>query len=134
MHFPSDCSQQWQLKKMNRFPTREQIARTLAKGEEALNLLGYIPMISIVSAALRTLGGKLQAIGGLFFAAWHFFKIKPYQAKMGLEYFLHGVFNIVRALIEAVPFLSLVTCLPYDRIFKKRFKYAGENSDIIDIS
>ncbi|MBI2809786.1 MAG: hypothetical protein HYX67_02990 [Candidatus Melainabacteria bacterium] len=119
---------------MKRFPTQEQIARSLSKAEEALNLLGYIPMVSIASAAVRTLGGKLQALGGLCYAVWNFFKMRPFRAKMGLEYLFHGVCNIVRAMIEAVPFLSLATCLPYDRVFKKRFKYSGEDSEIIDIS
>jgi hypothetical protein len=128
--------------KMARTITKEQLARTLAKGEEALNLIGYIPMISILSAALRTFGGKLQALIGLCFAIFSLIMgLKSSKGKichflnfrMGLEHFLHGLFNMLRALFEAVPFLSLVTCLPYDRVLKKRFKYTYEDSNVIEV-
>jgi hypothetical protein len=122
--------------------TQEKLNKTLAKGEEALNLIGYIPMISILSAALRTLGGKIQVVIGFFFAIYHLIatfkssrgKIRHFlRFRAGLEHFFHGLLNLVRAMIEAVPFLSLVICLPYDRFFKKRFKYSFEDSDVIEI-
>ena len=125
-----------------------QLEKTLSKAEEALNLVGYIPLVSIISAAIRSLAGKLQALlsfvfaVGSFIAGWfspHHKKLKHFQnCRLGIEHLLHGLFNVVRALFEAVPFLSLVTCLPYDRILKKRFKYNCEKypeQDIeIDIS
>lgn len=127
---------------MTPFVTKEQLAKTLAKGEEALNLIGYIPMVSLLSAALRTLGGKLQAVLGLLLAiAFLIAGFKSPKNKIrhllnfrtSLEHLFHGVANIIRALLEAVPFLSLVTCLPYDRLLKKRFKYSLEDSDFIEI-
>ena len=127
---------------MIKFITKEQLAKTLAKGEEALNLIGYIPMISILSAALRTLAGKLQAVLGIGIAIFSLIagfksprnKIRHFlNFRISIEHFLHGVCNILRAMFEAVPFLSLVTCLPYDRLFKKRFKYTYEDSDIIEV-
>lgn len=122
--------------------TKEQLAKTLAKGEEALNLIGYIPMISILSAAVRTLGGKLQALLGLSLAVFSLIagimaskgKIRHFlNFRTSIEHFLHGLFNMLRAVIEAVPFLSLITCLPYDRVFNKRFKYTGEDFDVIEV-
>ena len=131
------------MKKMTFKITKEQLAKTLAKGEEVLNLIGYIPMISILSAGFRTLCGKFQALIGLGFAI--FSLIAAFRStknrfrhflnfRYSLEHFMHGLFNMLRALFEAVPFLSLVTCFPYDRIFRKRFRYTFEDSDIIEVN
>ena len=87
--------------------TKEQLAKTLAKGEDVLNLIGYIPMISILSAALRTLGGKFQALLGFLFAVFSLIagitaskgKLQHFlNFRTSIEHFLHGIFNIVRAL------------------------------------
>lgn len=115
--------------------TKDQLEKSLAKAEEALNLIGYIPMISLLSAAVRSSGGILQLLLGLCFAIVSFFKLRFsnsrnfkffFHFKTGFAHMLHGVCNIVRAKIEAIPFLSLVVCLPYDRLLKKRFKYGIE--------
>lgn len=129
-----------------RFPfiTQWQLEKTLAKAEEALNLVGYIPLLSVISASVRSVGGKLQALGGLLFAlgcfglGWfspHHKKRKLFQlCRNGIEYLIHGLLNIFRSIFEAIPFLSLVTCLPYDRVLQKRFKYSleeePESSDV----
>lgn len=128
---------------MGRFNiSRQQLEKTLARGEESLNLIGYIPVISSMSAAVRALGGKLQALIGFGFAVYSLIAgLKSSRGKIrhflnfsaSLSHFLHGLANMLRAAIEAVPFLSLVTCLPYDRFFHKRFKYALEDSDIIEV-
>ena len=116
--------------------TQEQVHKSLAKAEEVLNLVGYIPLVSLLSATVRTLGGKLQILLGLVFAIGCFMagltaplrKKKHFQnAKWSIGHAFHGLLNIVRALIESVPFLSLITCLPYDRIFKIRMRYSLEN-------
>lgn len=129
--------------------SKDKFERTLARGEESLNLVGYIPFISIASASVRSLGGLLQFTLGLCFTIGYFCAFsysKPRQIKHFLHlktsfaYALHGAANFFRAKIEAIPFLSLIVCLPYDRYFKKRFKYAIENlpereveADIIEI-
>jgi Flp pilus assembly protein TadB len=114
---------------------KNQLEKTLAKAEETLNLIGYIPLISLISATVRSLGGMLQIILGLLFAMAYFFlwgfthsrKIKHFLLiKTSFSHAIHGICNAVRAKIEAVPFLSLVLCLPYDRLLKKRFKYEIE--------
>lgn len=116
--------------------SKDKFERTLARGEEALNLVGYIPFVSIASASLRSLGGILQFTCGFCFAIGYFCafayskprKIKHFlYLKTSFGYALHGAANFFRAKIEAIPFLSLILCLPYDRYFKKRFKYAIEN-------
>jgi hypothetical protein len=48
------------------------------------------------------------------------------QLRISLSHIAHGICNFFRAKIEAVPFLSLVLCLPYDRFFRKRFRYPIE--------
>lgn len=116
------------------FLTQIQLDKTLAKAEEALNLVGYIPLVSLLSATLRSLGGMLQTLLSLIFAAVNFvagfISKKPRHFRnfrLSVHYIFHGIFNIIRAKIEAVPCLSLITCLPYDRLLKKRFKYPSEN-------
>lgn len=115
--------------------SKDKFERTLVRGEEALNLIGYIPFVSTASAAVRSLGGILLFIIGLCFAIGNFFafayskprKIKHFlHLKTSFGYAMHGAANFFRAKIEAFPFLGLVFCLPYDRYFKKRFKYAVE--------
>lgn len=122
--------------------TQEILAKTFAKGEAALNLIGYIPMVSTLSAGVRMLGGKLQVVIGFCFGIYSLaVGIKSSRGKIRhfvnfrtcVEHFVHGILNMLRALIEAVPFLSLILCLPYDHFFKKRFKYALEDSDVIDV-
>jgi hypothetical protein len=116
------------------FISQIQLEKTLARAEEALNLVGYIPLVSILSATVRSMGGMLQALLGIAFALGYFFaghifkKAKALQkSRLSTHYLFHGLLNIIRAKIEAVPFLSLITCLPYDRLLKKRFKYPVEN-------
>jgi hypothetical protein len=125
---------------MPRLISKDHLERVLAKAEEVLNLVGYIPLISLISATVRTLGGMLQLILGVCFAAGHFFflgfsktrKITHFfHLKASLAHALHGFCNVLRATIEAIPFLSLTLCLPYDRMLKKRFKYPIENYPIV---
>jgi hypothetical protein len=114
--------------------SQNQLEKTLVRAEEVLNLVGYIPLVSLLSAAVRSFGGMLQIILGLIFATVSFLAKAPSRksnhfrnCRLSIHHVLHGFFNIVRAKIEAVPFLSLITCLPYDRILKKRFRYSIEN-------
>ncbi len=118
-----------------RIMTKQELFKTLAKCEIALNYIGYIPMISILSAPIRGLGGKIQAILGFSFAIFSLIagfnsqtnKIRYFFIfKTSIEHFIHGLLNIVRAMVEIVPFLSLVICLPYDHYLKKRFRYSEE--------
>lgn len=120
---------------MRKLISKNIIEKALAKAEEALNLIGYVPMISLISAGIRFFGGVVQLITGICFALVYFFFLKCVGAskmkhfvlfKTSLSHALHGICNMFRSKIEAVPFLSLIICLPYDRLLKKRFKYEAE--------
>jgi hypothetical protein len=117
--------------------TRQQLAKTVARAEEVLNLIGYIPVVSIFSAFFfRALGGKIQIIWGLWFALYHsiafiFSKNKDRRLtylQMSLEHAVHGFCNTLRSMIEIFPFAGFALCLPYDRLLKLRLKYKLENT------
>lgn len=131
----------------NRFTLEKYLAQT----EQVLNLVGYIPMVSILTAAVRSLGGKCQILSGIFLGV--FFYIRSYfstskkkifiqNSHISFSHVIHGLLNIVRGLIEAVPCLSLLLCLPYDRLLRIRFRYSCEHAtaspkeegDVIDIT
>ena len=115
--------------------SKDKFESILARGEESLNLVGYVPFLSVASGALRSLGGLLQLILGFsfaigYFCAFRYSKQRKIQhllyMKTGFSHGFHGIANWLRAKIEIIPFLSLLVCLPYDRFFKKRFKYSIE--------
>lgn len=105
---------------------------TLTTFETGLNYAGYVPIVSSFSAVVRAEYGKIEIICGI--AAAVFFAVRALLAEGAqkeflwkrsedsLEYVAHGFANIIRAVFECVPFVSLVTCLPYD-LCKNRFSY-----------
>lgn len=122
--------------------SKDHFEKILSQAEQALNLIGYIPFISAFSGAIRSTGGCFQFLSGLclsayFFCVLAFAKTKNikhlFYLKTSFSHALHGIANIIRAKIEIVPFLSLILCLPYDRLFQKRFKYAAENLPNVEI-
>lgn len=132
---------------MFRLISKNHLETLLSKAEAIFNFIGYIPVISTFSASVRSAGGILQMILGLVFAAYYFIRLRfssarnirhVFQLKTSIGHIPHGLCNFLRAKIEAIPFLSLLICLPYDRLYKKRFKYDVENSpdieeEIIDV-
>ena len=115
-----------------------KLNNAMAPFEQGLNIAGYIPLVSTVSGVLRHSYGKMEIIAGVaagaLFAIVALFNPNAQARQKGLQkavevmmtYSLHGIANICRAWIEVVPFLSLVTCLPYD-LMGKRFAYPQEN-------
>jgi hypothetical protein len=109
----------------------------LASFEKGLNLAGYIPVVSMISGTLRSTYGKTLIItgvaGGALLAIVALFDRNAVGRQKGLEKAMkflvtcsvHGIANIGRSRIERVPFLSLVTCLPYD-LLGIRFVYPKE--------
>jgi hypothetical protein len=109
--------------------------RTLTAFETGLNYAGYVPILSSFSAPVRAGYGKIEIICGVAAAA--IFAIRALLAEgaqkevlwnksdEALEYVAHGLANIIRAVFELVPFVSLVTCLPYD-LFGERFSYTTQ--------
>lgn len=115
---------------------RINLERTLTVFETGLNYAGYIPIVSSFSAPVRAGFGKIEIIGGIAAAA--FFALRALCAEgdekallwrnseISLEYVAHGFANIIRAVFECIPFVSLVTCLPYD-LCAERFHYTTQN-------
>lgn len=102
-----------------------QLDRNLTAFETGLNYAGYVPIVSSCTAVVRAIFGTVEIICGVATAAIFAFRAllvegaaqrkeewdKAYQA---IRYGFHGYANIVRAFFEIVPFVSLVTCLPFD--------------------
>lgn len=111
------------------------IDSTLASFEKDLNFVGYIPFASMLSGALRIIYGKIEVIGSVALGALSAIKSLFYNGEQKeqewnravhfFNYALHGIANIFRGTLETVPFLSLVTCLPYDML-ELRFTYPKE--------
>jgi hypothetical protein len=111
---------------------------SLEKFEHALNIAGYVPLVSSVSGVIRAVLGKIEVIGGIatgaILAIAALFNPHASQrhaqlnkaAEVAVKYSLHGVANLLRGTIEVFPLLSLVTCLPYD-LMGNRFSYFREN-------
>jgi hypothetical protein len=101
---------------------------------KVLNILGYIPIVSTLSGAFRFFLGKLEFLGSLLFALLKVFlgvfttqtpSKRSHFSEAGylLSYAIHALFNMFRGCLEMIPFLSLVTCLLYDRLFHLRLSY-----------
>ncbi len=113
--------------------------KTLSISEQWLNIAGYIPGVSSVSGALRIAGGKTEIIGAVgasaIVALAALSAADSAERRQGLRravtilttYLLHGIANVFRGSIEMIPFLSLMTCLPYD-LLGNRFTYPHEGN------
>jgi hypothetical protein len=113
------------------------IGKVLSTFERGLNAGGYIPILSTFSGALRIKYGQIEVIGSIVAAALTaiaaLFNPSKEAREQGLNrateilttYACHGIANIFRGVIEAIPFLSFVTCLPYD-LLGNRFAYPHE--------
>lgn len=102
--------------------------------ENAMNVAGYVPILSTISGGLRMTYGNIEVVGAIVAAA--FLAIQALftsdssaksdlfnqSGKVLVKYSLHGFANCIRSVFESVPFLSLVTCLPYD-LMGNRFSY-----------
>lgn len=108
--------------------------KTLNTFEEGLNIAGYFPIVSTFSGSLRIGYGKLEVIGSVAAAALIAIRAlflanasdrnREFRkaVEVLIDYSLHGFANITRGIIEDFPFVSLVTCLPYD-LSGNRFAY-----------
>lgn len=108
--------------------------KTLNSFEKWLNIAGYVPIASSFSGSLRASYGQLEVIGAIAVAALiavkALFMVSPSDrdrefkkaTEILVDYSLHGVANMIRGSIEAFPFASWVTCLPYD-LAGHRFAY-----------
>jgi hypothetical protein len=129
---------------------QNSLNKTLNTFEQGLNIAGYVPIVSTFSGSLRMSYGKFEVIGAIVASAMIAIKALfiandadrnrelNRAAETFMNYSLHGCANIMRGFIEALPFASLVTCLPYD-LLGHRFAYpvqrqiANENRPSPDI-
>jgi hypothetical protein len=114
---------------------QNNLNKTLNSFEEALNIAGYVPVVSSLSGLVRISLGELEIVGSIVAAALiatrSFFFVNASDREresnkafeIFIDYSLHGCANIIRGIIERIPFASLVTCLPYDRLLQGRFVY-----------
>jgi hypothetical protein len=117
--------------------TEKELNHIQSVVETGLNYAGYIPLVSSLSGSLRIQYGKIEVIGaiatGALLAGQAFFEQNGEERSKKLNravevlttYATHGVANIFRGILEMIPFLSLVVCLPYD-LMKNRFIYPQE--------
>jgi hypothetical protein len=90
------------------------VDKHLAKIEQTLNPIDWIPKISTFSGAVRILAGAVEVVAGIAFAALRIMqslldgKMSTFRnAKQGIVYSLHGVANMGRGLIAMSP-LNLI--------------------------
>ena|ERR1700690_1508783 len=114
-----------------------QLNNTLAKVERGFDYVGYIPVVSALSGALRVVCGKIEIIAGIAASALTaivaLFSPTAYERHEGMKkaanilttYTVHGIANIFRGALEATALLGTVACLPYD-LFGNRFSYPQE--------
>lgn len=100
--------------------------------EKGLNIAGYIPIIGTISGVIRAGYTKIEFISGVALAALAFGMhlqgnpsgLSTYLA-VGITLIAHSLLNGLRACIEIVPGLPIITTLPYDlyatHILGKRF-------------
>ena len=103
----------------------------IARTEQFVNRIDYVPYISSFSGMIRILTGGLEIIAGVALAAFHLlqnlFKVDVDYleiANRGLIYSLHGFGNIMRGAIAMVPGWNL-TLLIHDR-YLGRMNYPQE--------
>ena len=97
--------------------------------ETTFNKFGYFPIVSTVSGSIRILGGKVEVITGLALSAIAILRIfqnkdnRTRQIHHGAELALHGGANILRGMVESIPFFGNAGCLIYDD--SNRFEYSS---------
>lgn len=87
--------------------------------ERGLNVVGYIPLIGSLSAGVRDTYATAEAIAGIALIAFAIGSSiqgnpQPLYTVVGGTLLGHAILNGIRSLFEAVPFVALVTTLPYD--------------------
>jgi len=116
-------------------PYRE-IDMGMERIERFLNWPGYIPVASAITGLMRQVVGISQIIASLAIFIFDLFRqifimdrrenqlIMNESVKM-LEYATHGIFNIFRGQIEAIPLIQW-SCFLYDQVACWRRRYPGE--------
>lgn len=88
--------------------------------ELSLNVIGYIPILSLGSATIRALYATVQIVAGIAFGILSNFislfssDTEKKRFIVPFKYAFHGVLNFQRALIETVLIVGNVGCFLYD--------------------
>lgn len=121
--------------------TLQNLNRSFETVESCLNWMGYIPVVGTFSACVRySLGdaqltvaiaiGAINYVGSVFAANEERQHDLESRAVKSLEYAVHGCLNMGRAFLEFVPFVSLVTCVPYDVMGRKWLVYTDRAENL----
>ena len=108
----------------------------LATAEKLLNFTGYILPTGSFRVTLGTV--QLCAFGmlGIMTAMErHFLQMKRKEPLLYycIEQSVHGLFNVIRGIIESLPFfIGTMVCLAYD-LAGNRVTYLGENTEFLRI-
>jgi hypothetical protein len=78
-----------------------------------LNHLGRVPVLSSVTAVMRAILGVSQIFFGSLTYGWASFFDNKDSKFYASHHFVHGLLNVARSIIEAIPFINL-TLLAYD--------------------
>lgn len=106
-------------------PMQRALDQALHTFEKVLNVAGYVPFVSAISGAIRIGYGKVEVIGAI--AAGALLTVKAlfnrdaeqrsfdfkYAVAVAANYSIHGLANIGRGFVEALPIINL-SCLVYD--------------------
>ena len=117
---------------------RIEMERTMTNVETALNVTGSIPLVSIVTGAIRVIIGKIQFIAAAIFALYAAVREHSSanlrekaewakQKNIAIEYMAHGALNVIvgsaEMLLLGSAALSIYRLARND--FTPQFKYSG---------
>ena len=102
--------------------------------EKTNNTVGYIPILNFGAAIIRAICGiammTFSGLSSIYYSIKASFisdKTKKFNcqnlAKIHFEYAHHGMVNLFRSAIEAIPILGGAALAYYDHIIKHRFEY-----------
>ena len=120
---------------MTAFTAANHLDQNLASFEKALNVLGYIPIVSSVTGFVRVQYGKFEVVASIAVAAFKFIaslfaRSDAQRAQLEMEsvqaltYIKHGLANFARGMVEMIPFVNLIM-IAHDRIYD-RLRYPTE--------
>ncbi len=108
------------------------IENRIAHVEQVLNPIDKIPFLGCLSGIVRILAGIVELVAGMVFSLIKVIKTKPTTQKQrwdamkpGFIYALHGMGNILRGSIAALPFVNLLALSIYDK-YVGRMNYEQE--------
>lgn len=117
------------------------LSNAIAHAEKGFNYVGYVPFVSKVSGSIRAVAGVVTMVAASIFSIIKGFEILFRQdkekvkqcrreAKDGVNFAINGVGNIVRGVIECIPFVGNAAGAIYDFAIKARIAYPKENANV----